>query len=100
MAKAKADVTEHIQNTGHGLGFIISSFSHQDSKLLPRFYTGASKSVWIEPEQRAVEANLTLYLFLNILICMKSLILLESQLRSNPWFRGATKEKQTLPWGQ
>lgn len=33
---------------------------------------GASKSLQIKPERRAAGASLTLYLFLNILLCMKS----------------------------
>ena len=50
----------------------ISAFSSQDSKLLPRFYMGASKSLGIKPEQRVAGASLTLYLFLNTLLCTKS----------------------------
>lgn len=60
-----------IQNSGCLFRFALSTFSCQGSKLLPWFYTGASKSLRIKPERRAAGACLTLYLFLNILLCTK-----------------------------
>lgn len=67
-----SQAAQRIPNSGCLLGFVSSTFSHPHSKVLPQFYTGASKSLRIKPARQEPAVSGVIFKHLTVHQTLKS----------------------------